>query len=116
MEQFGQEARDDARLRKILDTVEVSTDEQHTNDYPRMRPARVFVRANGKEYVEEVSQPYGEPDNPMTDADLDAKFRRLTGPVVGEERAARIVEAAWALDDPARLFADLAGEPLAPAS
>jgi hypothetical protein len=36
--------------------------------------------------------------------------------VVGEERAARIVEAAWALDDPARLFADLAGEPLAPAS
>ena len=116
MDQFGQDARDDARLHRILETVEVSTDQQHTSDYPRMRPARVFVRANGKEFVEEVSQPYGEPDNPMTDADLDAKFRRLTGPVLGEERAARIVEAAWALDDPKRLFVDLAGEALTPVS
>jgi 2-methylcitrate dehydratase PrpD len=83
MEQFGQQARDDDRVRRIIDATEVTTDEGHTADYPRKRPARVFIRANGREFVEEVPQPYGEPDNPMSDDDLDAKFRRLTGPVVG---------------------------------
>jgi 2-methylcitrate dehydratase PrpD len=116
MEQFGEEARDDSRVRRIIDATEVTTDEGHTSDYPRKRPARVFIRANGREFVEEVPQPYGEPDNPMSDDDLDAKFRRLTGPVVGEERADRIVRAAWALDDPARLFAEVAGTALTPAS
>jgi 2-methylcitrate dehydratase PrpD len=104
MEQFGDEARHDPILQALVERFEVVTDDGFTNSYPKNRPARVFIRADGRDYVEEVAQPYGEPDNPMSDADLDAKFRRLTTPILGPERSEDIATAVWKLDDPARLF------------
>ena len=109
MSQFDDEARRDPLLNQVMDRVEVRSDEALTADYPRTRPARVQIQVDGSERIAEVAQPYGEPDNPMSDADIEAKFRRLVTPQIGEERADRIVAAVWKLDDPAELFAALAG-------
>jgi 2-methylcitrate dehydratase PrpD len=108
MDQFGDEARGGGLLRSIIEATEVVADDEFDSQYPSTRPARVLLRAKGREYIDEVAQPYGEPDNPMTDADLDAKFRDLVIPIVGQQRTEAIVAAAWALDDPAQLF-DLLG-------
>ncbi|WNV74184.1 MmgE/PrpD family protein [Geodermatophilus sp. DSM 44513] len=110
LEHFGDEARADPRIARIVDVVEVEEAEDCVRDYPAMRPARVTVRAGGRERVLRIDQPYGEPSNPMSDADLERKLHRLAGPVVGDRRCADIAAAVWALDDPARLFA-LLGAP-----
>ncbi|MEX1004348.1 MAG: MmgE/PrpD family protein [Acidimicrobiia bacterium] len=104
MEQFDAPTRADARIRAIIETTEVLTDDAYTADYPASRAARVHIRANGGEHVAEVMQPYGEPDNPMSDDAIDHKFRRLAGPILGSPHSERILEAAWSLDDSARLF------------
>lgn len=104
MDQFDEASRKDSRIHKIVAATEVVTDEAFTSGYPASRAARVHIRANGQEHSAEVMQPYGEPDNPMSDDAIDAKFRRLTGPVLGPSATERILEAAWTFDEPAILF------------
>ncbi len=110
LEHFGDAYRDDPRLRRIVEVVETEEAEECVRDFPAMRPARVTVRANGRERVLRIDQPYGEPSNPVLDDDLEAKLHRLADPVVGAERIDRIAAAIWAFDDPARIFALLGTE------
>lgn len=110
LEHFETTVRDDPRVRGLLAKVDVHEAEDCVRDYPAMRPARVTIRTAGAERVHRIDHPYGEPSNPMKDADLEAKLHRLAGPIVGAERTVRIADAVWAFDDPGRLFAQLAGE------
>jgi 2-methylcitrate dehydratase PrpD len=105
LEHFGEQYRDDPRLRRIVDVVETEEAEDCVRDFPAMRPARVTVRTGGRDRVLRIDQPYGEPSNPVRDEDLEAKLHRLADPVVGAERVAEIAAAIWAFDDPGRLFA-----------
>lgn len=45
-----------------------------------------------------VEHATGSPENPMNDAQLEAKYRALTVPVIGATRAEALLAAAWALD------------------
>lgn len=110
LEHFGQAYRADPRLRRIVEVVETEEAEDCVRDFPAMRPARVTVRAHGRERVLRIDQPYGEPSNPVLDDDLENKLHRLAGPVVGTDRTEAIAAAVWAFDDPARLFS-LLGAP-----
>ena len=110
--QFAPDVRDDPAVRAFLDRVDVRVAEDCARDYPRMRPARVRLRLrDGSERAVRVDQPYGEPDNPVSDADLEAKFRRLCEPVVGAARCDRIVRIIWEGSDLEKLSAELAGPP-----
>lgn len=111
LEQFGDEWRADARVQPLVDLVEVRLAEDCDRDYPRMRPARVTLVGTEGEQSVRIDQPYGEPSNPVTDPDLEAKLVRLAGPVVGADRCKRIVEETWSFDAPARLFAELGASP-----
>ena len=110
LRQFEADTRSDDLLRSLVQLTEIETAEDLDNDYPAKRPARVFITANGREFSEAVAQPYGEPDNPMSDDDLDAKFRRLVTPILGTQRTDAIAAASWALDDVATLLG-LIGDP-----
>ena len=57
-----------------------------------------------------LAQPRGEPSCPLTDDDLVTKFHLLTDPVLGAERAARVVQAVWTFDDPTGLLGQLDDE------
>lgn len=107
---FGAEWRRDPRVAPLMDAVEVSVADDCARDYPRMRPARVTIHTADGERGLRIDQPYGEPSNPVTDPDLEAKLVRLAGPVVGEARCKRIIEEVWSFDDPARLFAQLGAD------
>ncbi len=49
---------------------------------------------------EEFLQPtrIGDPDAPLSDAQLDAKFHELAGPVLGEAKAKELLGRLWRLD------------------
>jgi hypothetical protein len=58
----------------------------------------VHVRGGGRfEHLQPTRK--GDPDLPLTDAELDDKYRELAVPVIGSERAASLLETLWALEE-----------------
>jgi len=53
---------------------------------------------DGRLYTERVKHATGSPDNPVTDAQLDRKFRELAGSVLPKARVKRLLAALWQLE------------------
>jgi len=81
----------DPAIRADMGKVTVSLDPELADAYPARRAARVTVTLRDGRVLERY-QPTrkGDPDMPLSDADLTAKFRELTVPAVGEAAAARL--------------------------
>jgi 2-methylcitrate dehydratase PrpD len=60
----------------------------------RSGSARIVLR-DGKVLEKRVLEPKGEVKNPMTDADLEAKFRANCEPLLGGARCERILADVW---------------------
>ena len=113
LRQFARAHREDVVIRDVASRVRVELDDELDAAYPRERAAIVEVELNdGSRRVESVRQPYGEPDNPMSDEALREKFARLCAPVLGDERAASL----WLACLRARKISDITGLLLAPVS
>jgi 2-methylcitrate dehydratase PrpD len=77
----------------------VAVDPQLDAAFPAQRAARVALEArDGRR--EEFLQPtrIGDPDAPLSDAQLDAKFLELAGPVLGDGAARQRLRALRALE------------------
>ena len=75
-------------LARRTDVVE---DPSLTAMFPRRWACRVAVElASGEVRTAQVDTPKGEPDNPMSEHEVDEKFHRLADPVIGAEAAGRI--------------------------
>ena len=53
---------------------------------------------DGTRLTERVLDPKGEGENPMSDADLERKFVSNCEPIVGKDKAARLLDALWGFD------------------
>jgi hypothetical protein len=49
----------------------------------------------------------GDPDQPLTDAELESKFLELAGVVIGESCARLLLEELWRLDQARSTFVEL---------
>ena len=89
----------DPVTRELMRHVEVAVDPQLDAAFPAQRAARVAIEArDGRR--EEFLQPtrIGDPDAPLSDAQLDAKFLELAGPVLGDAAARAQLAALWKID------------------
>lgn len=59
------------------------------------------IIARGQRFSRTVIAPKGEPDNPLSEADLRAKFAGLADCVLGADRSARLADAVLAIDSTA---------------
>jgi 2-methylcitrate dehydratase PrpD len=85
--------------RELMRRVEVAVDPQLDAAFPAQRAARVAIEArDGRR--EEFLQPtrIGDPDAPLQDAQLDAKYLELAGPVLGEAKAKALLGRLWRLE------------------
>jgi 2-methylcitrate dehydratase PrpD len=83
LREFTPAAWQDPRVRDLTGRVAVRSDEALTARYPAERPAEVLIRQRGGPAMRfAVAQPLGEPSNPMTDAQLGAKFTTLTSGIL----------------------------------
>jgi 2-methylcitrate dehydratase PrpD len=68
----------------------------------QLLPVRVAVveveLADGSRLAERVTAVRGTPRNPMARAEVVAKARDLTAPVLGREKADRLIETVYAID------------------
>jgi 2-methylcitrate dehydratase PrpD len=84
----------------LMKRITVALDPEIDALFPRQRAARLAVQlADGR--VLDHFQPHrvGDPDLPLSDADLDTKFRELAVPVIGEAGAGRLLAQLWTLDE-----------------
>jgi 2-methylcitrate dehydratase PrpD len=81
----------DPRVRRLLGSIVLTENEHHSRLFPAERWARVQIELNdGRTLVSEPARARGNPENPMSDAELQAKYLELAEPVLGRPRAQRI--------------------------
>ncbi len=92
---FAPERLVDPAIHALMALVSVSLAPDLANAYPGKRAARVTITLRNGTILERY-QPTrkGDPDAPLSDADLSAKFRELAGPVIGE-KAEALLDALW---------------------
>ena len=98
MDAFTQENVDDEAIRSVMGKVRVFADAALTAASPEKRGARVtVVLRDGERREQLVEYPKGEPENAMTDADLEAKAAGLIKCAgFSDARTKEITAAVWA--------------------
>ena len=92
--QFAPERFTDEGLLSLVERVKVTRHAELSAAYPGAVGNIVHVRLrDGTDVTERVDHPRGHAKNPMSDAEVEAKFLALTG-----EKASKLMELAWNLD------------------
>ena len=99
LEQFEPTRFTAADVRTLLSKVKVHLDDALTPRYPRGIPNRVVVTLkDGRTFTNEVEFPRGHAGNPMTDAEVETKFRTLVEPRYGKPMADEVLKTCWAFE------------------
>ena len=96
---FEPDRLENSATRDLMRRVDVAVDPQLDAAFPGQRAARVAIEArDGRR--EEFFQPtrIGDPDAPLSDAQLEAKYLELAGPVLGEAKAKELLGRLWRLE------------------
>ncbi len=96
----------DPSLRPLMNRIRVAENPELTRRFPGELPSQIDVLTrSGQRYTERADYPKGHAENPMTDADVEAKFRDLSEGVLGRVQAVGALETLWRLDEVQRIGA-----------
>lgn len=96
---FTPERLMDADIRALMARIRLAVDPELDARFPGQRAARVrFATADGRQgdYLQPTRK--GDPEQPLSDAELSDKFMELAAPVLGAARARTLLGHLWALD------------------
>lgn len=100
----------DPDLRQLTSRVHAVATDEFNASFPRRRGARVRVILNDGTSVERVRNTrHGDPDDPLSDAELNDKFTELVESVLGPDQAEPLGKLLWDIDaiDDLRGFPDI---------
>lgn len=107
LEAFTAERLQDGVLRGLMTRTTLRVDARADAVYPRQRAATVTLQLrDGRSVSAHAPTRRGDPDNPLTDAELGDKFMELVAPVTGPAAARELLRVLWnigALPDMAAL-------------
>jgi 2-methylcitrate dehydratase PrpD len=99
LEAFTPERLQDPEVRSLMSRTRQSVDPQADLVYPRQRAATVTLQTrDGRTLSSYAPTRKGDPDNPLTDAELSDKFMELVGPITGTTAARELLDVLWNLD------------------
>jgi 2-methylcitrate dehydratase len=99
LQSFGPTRVRDSAVRDLMKKVRVVRDPGFVDRYPDTMPTRITARTReGKVYTKTRDLPLGHPGNPMSDPELEGKFRRLVTRRLGRARAEAVIRLVWRLD------------------
>jgi 2-methylcitrate dehydratase len=97
--QFTQAKIMDPKIRAQLQKVEVIADPEIEKVFPALQRADVEVdTTDGRTFSTRLDFPKGDPRNPLSDSEIEAKFDALAAPVMSDSAAARLKDAVWNLE------------------
>ena len=84
----------DQRILNLMRRVSVVVDPKMEECYPRVRSARVEITTTkGEKFSSQVDHPKGDPENPLSDKELEEKFRNVTSTKLSPKRGDKILKA-----------------------
>ena len=96
--QFSPARLADPLVREVLNKTEVIADAELNALYPDKFPARVTITLNnGKSFQETILFPKGDPQDPLTSAEIETKFRENVRGALTSPQAAKLLRAIYAL-------------------
>lgn len=99
LEAFSPSRLGDPAIRNLMERIELVEDPALTAAFPGQRAARVIATTlDGRTLAHFAPCRKGDPEAPLTDAELDDKFLELAGPVAGEARARALLARLWTLE------------------
>lgn len=97
---FSEERLRDQRIHDLIQKIKIIEDPDFTRRAPRELPCRMeIVTKSGEQKVAEVNYPRGHTKNPMSDEEINVKFRDLAGRVLPQERVAHALGLLWKLEE-----------------
>jgi 2-methylcitrate dehydratase len=98
--QFEPERFADPKIWKFLENVKVERNAGLSALYPGAVANIVHVDlADGRRLTKRVDYPLGHAKNPLKDSEVEGKFRALVEPALGANKANKILEHVWKLDE-----------------
>lgn len=105
-DRFSDSGVADPVLRALLDRIRVTVSPELTARYPAEWGTRVrFTGGDGRSAVRSAAFPRGNPENPVSTAALEEKFRDLVAPRLGPGMAEHAIETVRGLRDRADMAA-----------
>jgi 2-methylcitrate dehydratase len=89
----------DPTIRAQLKKVEVVADPEIEKVFPALQRVIVNITANdGRTFSKQLDYPKGDPRNPLSDAEIEEKFRALAEGVLSKKAQDKLVAAIWNLE------------------
>src|SRR5262249_24733856 len=100
LDSFSNRRLHDERLLDLVAKIRVHRDPKLTARYPCGIPNRLEATlADGRKLATENEFPRGHDQNPMTDAEVEAKFQRMAGGRIDAALARKILDLCWRFDE-----------------
>ena len=93
--QYTDERVADPEITRLRDRITATVDDAQEEGSAEV----TVVLTDGRELTEVVDHATGTPDNPMSDAQLEDKFRALAGRTLSEAQVERALSRLWALEE-----------------
>jgi 2-methylcitrate dehydratase PrpD len=94
MDTLNKDLFDDPQVAAVAGKVKLVLDPEYERLRPGNNPALIRLRLkNGQEISQEVMNCRGDPIDPMSENEISDKFLSLAGPVVGKDKAFKILDA-----------------------
>jgi 2-methylcitrate dehydratase PrpD len=95
---FEPERLGNASTRALMERISLSVDPELDSQFPKRRAARVTIVAGGRSGEHLQPTRIGDPEAPLSDAQLEAKYLELAAPVLGEAKARALLARLWKLE------------------
>jgi 2-methylcitrate dehydratase PrpD len=99
VDEFTEETVADPVIQDLVRRTKVRNDPSMLERVTFSQPGRVTVRTkDGRELTDEVLYPKGNPSNPMTEEEFNAKFMNMASRVLGEAQSSELYSRARGLE------------------
>ena len=94
----------DPALRPLIKKLTIVEEPEFTRRYPAESCSRIEVKTtDGRRLAAETNHPKGHRRNPLTDREVESKFRGLAAGALGAQGCARVLDEVWNLENAATL-------------
>jgi 2-methylcitrate dehydratase len=103
---FSDEKMKDPRLWDVIDKIKGEASIEFEKMFPAKQPSKVKITLkDGKVFEQYLEYPKGDPREPMTQTDLDNKFKALAGDYASEEQIQKMKKSIFSCENmSARIF------------
>jgi 2-methylcitrate dehydratase PrpD len=86
-------------VQRLISVTSAGVDAECERIYPKRRSGVAKITlSSGQVYEQRVLDPKGEVENPMTDQDLEHKFRSNCEPMIGKAKCDRVLALLWSIE------------------